>query len=113
MPSGLKTGPLVVAAQRLRIEGLRRIDAALGKREPCDLRGFVDALGALLVLDVNAASIARRAGIATATVTRWSQGFHAPHHLVIPTVVEAMRGVIADEIVMARAYVPTSSLAAA
>lgn len=113
MPSGLKQGPLVAAAQTLRIQGLRRIDAALSNHDPKDRPSFVDALGALLVLDVDAASIARKTGIATATVTRWSQGFHSPHHLVLPAVVLAMRSVIADEIAAAGNFVSKSALKAA
>jgi hypothetical protein len=113
MPSGLKTGPLVIAAQRLRIEGLRRIDAALAAREHGDVRTFVDALSAMLVLDVDAIVIARQAGILTSTVTRWTQRFHEPSVDMAADCARAVRQVAAQEIAKAEAFVPDAALKAA
>jgi hypothetical protein len=113
MASVVKHGPLVAAAQTLRIQGLRHIDAALTDPETVELAIFVDALGATLLLDVTAAKIARRADVATATITRWGQGFHSPHHLMLPSIVKAMREVIAEEIDIASAYLQARSLKAA
>ena len=113
MPSGLKTGPLVAAAQELRIEGLRRIDAALAAREPEDVRTFVDALSAMLVLDVDAIVIARRAGILTSTVTRWTQRFHEPSVEMAAECTKAVRHVAAQEMEKARTFVPDAALRAA
>ena len=113
MPSVVKHGTLVNAAQTLRIQGLRRIDAALADVATVDLTVFVDALGAMLVLDVTAAKVAKRADVATATITRWAQGFHSPHHLMLPSIVKAMREVISDEIAIASAHLRGRSLKAA
>lgn len=104
MPKNISAGPLVSSVQLLRVRGLRRIDDAV-RRGEVDQDSFADALSALLVLDVDAAAVAREAGVGTATVTRWSQGFHVPHRLAMPAVLAAMRRVIAEESKAASAFV--------
>ncbi len=58
----------------------------------------VDVLRAVLVLDVDAITIAKRAGLSTSTITRWSQRFHSPDVERMRIGSEAMIHVLDEEI---------------
>lgn len=70
--------------------------------KPCE-EMMTDAIAALILLDVNAATIARHAGVAVATVTRWSQGYSKPPPLTRPAIMTALKATARAEIRQARA----------
>lgn len=113
MPSPHNDGPLVAAARRLRAEGLLVVDASLAMRGRRDVDGFVDALNAMIVLDVDAIAIAREAGVMTSTVTRWAQGHNRPNVAMMDAGSAAMRRVISQELEACAPMIRNGSLKAA
>jgi hypothetical protein len=109
MAANLACGPLVAATQNVRIEALRALTSAYERMRDPESADFADAVAALIVLDVDAASIARRVKVSTATVTRWSQGVSSPHPLARPTVIEALRATALAEIELARTIVASAA----
>lgn len=113
MPNRPNDGPLVTAARRLRIEGLIAIDASLAMRGRRDVETFVDALNAMIVLDVDAIAIARETGVMTSTVTRWAQGFNRPNVAMMDAGSAAMRRIISQELEACAPVIRNGSLKAA